>query len=78
MVRKPDDAIKKSVYTGPRFGIGHDILIDDHANHPNEHSYSYTSFGYTYPVPGGVQDKRTILAGTFKFIPDDWEVFYLE
>ena len=78
MVRRPHFAIKSSWDTGPRFGIGHDILIDDHANDPSEDSFSYSSFGYAYTVPSGVKDASTLLAGTWKFIPGDWEVFYLE
>ena len=35
------------------------------------------TIGSSYSVPSGVQDKKTILAGTYKFTPDEVEVFYL-
>ena len=73
-VNQPSSAIYRSSGYGPRFGGGTDILIADNANsNPN----SYTYFGTSYSVPSGVQDKKTILAGTYTFTPDDWEVFYL-
>ncbi|KAL9961743.1 hypothetical protein ACROYT_G030749 [Oculina patagonica] len=59
---------------GPTFGHGWDIYIADNANNNNN---SYTSFGSAYSVPSGVQSSSTILAGTYNFSPDDWEVFYL-
>ena len=58
---------------GPTFG-GHDIHI---SNNGNSNTNSYTHFGSSYSVPSGVQDKLTILAGTYKFTPDEVEVFYL-
>ena len=64
---------RKSSY-GPTFGGGHDIHI---ANNANSNTNSYTNFGYAYSVPSGVQDRRTILAGTYNFTPDEVEVFYL-
>ena len=58
---------------GPIFGEGHDIYIADNANNNTD---SYTQFGVSYTVPSGVQDRKTILAGTFFFTPDEVEVFY--
>ncbi|XP_078377756.1 uncharacterized protein LOC144660905 [Oculina patagonica] len=82
MVARPEYAIYRG--TGPNFsncycptfGKGHDIHIVDNANTLPE---SYTDFGQfnVYSVPSGVQDPFTVLAGTNKFSPDDWEVFYL-
>lgn len=82
MVTRPEYAIYRG--TGPKFsnsycptfGKGHDIHIVDNANTLPE---SYTDFGEfnVYSVPSGVQDPFTILAGTNKFSPVDWEVFYL-
>ena len=61
---------------GPTFGHGHDIYIADNANNNTD---SYTNFGYhnDYPVPSGVQDRKTVFAGTYHFSPDEVEVFYL-
>ena len=61
---------------GPTFGAGFDIYI---ANNANSNTNSYTNFGVYnyYSVPSGVQDQKTILAGTYKFTPDEVEVFYL-
>ena len=74
MVAKASNAIEKSTSHGATFGGGHDIFINDNAN---SNTNSYTNFGHSYSVPSGVQDKKTILAGTYKFTPDEVEVFYL-
>ena len=58
---------------GPAFGA-HDIHI---ANNANSNTNSYANFGYSYSAPSGVQDKKSILAGTYSFTPDEVEVFYL-
>ena len=73
MVTNTSYAIYRYPSIGPTFGWG-DILI---ANNANSNNNSYTDFGFRYSVPSGVQDKHTILAGTYYFSPDDWEVFYL-
>ena len=67
-------AIYKSPSFGPIFGGGFDLKIADNAN---SNITSETNFGNTYSVPSGVQDRHTILAGTFSFTPDEVEVFYL-
>jgi len=75
MVKRPGKyAIFKDKYFGPTFGRGYDIQVENYAN---RHRYSYTEFGNSYTVPGGVIDRRTILAGTYKFSPNEVEVFYL-
>ena len=74
MVRRPSYAIYKHSSYGPVFGGGRDIIIHNNAN---SNTNSYTYFGYSYSVPSGVQDKKTILAGTYNFTPDEVEVFYL-
>ena len=74
MVTRPSRAICSISSYGPIFGGGHNILI---ANNANSNTNSYTNFGYYYSVPSGVQDKKTILAGTYNFTPDEVEVFYL-
>ena len=67
-------AIYRSSSYGPTFGGGYDIAIIDNAN---SNTNSYTRFGYHYSLPSGIKDRKTILAGTFKFTPDEVEVFYL-
>jgi len=74
MVTSPSQAIYKDSSYGPIFGAGHDIII---RNNANSNTNSYTNFGYSYSVPSGVRDKKTTLAGTYKFTPDEVEVFYL-
>ena len=74
MVTRPSRAIYKFSGYGPTFGGGHNINIKNNANSKTN---SYTKFGTYYSVPSGVQDKNTILAGTYQFTPDEVEVFYL-
>ena len=74
MVTNPSHAIYRSSGYGPLFGGGHDIIIYDNAN---SNTHSNTNFGHSYSVPSRVQDKKTILAGTYYFTPDEVEVFYL-
>ena len=74
MVTNPSYAIHRWSSYGPTFGGGHDIQI---ANNANSNTNSHTAFGYYYSVPSGVQDRKTILAGTHHFTPDEVEVFYL-
>ena len=74
MVTNPSRAIYRRSSYGPTFGGGHDIHI---ANNANSNSNSYSDFGYYYSAPSGVQERKTILAGTYKFTPDEVEVFYL-
>ena len=72
-VRRPDGAIYRSSDYGPVFGI--DIII---VNNANSKSDSIARFAYYYPAPAAVQNRYTILAGTFRFSPDEVEVFYLD
>ena len=76
MVNNTSRATYRVLSYGPTFGYGWDIHIAHNANSNNN---SYTDFGEfnDYPVPSGVQDKYTILAGTNSFTPDEVEVFYL-
>ena len=74
MVTRPSYAIYKYSGYGPTFGVGRDIYI---ANNANSNTNSYTAFGSTYSAPSGVQNRLTILAGTYNFTPDEVEVFYL-
>ena len=74
MVKNPSNAIRRYSSYGPTFGGGHDININNNAN---SNTNSYTNFGSSYSVLSGVQDRNTILAGTYNFSPDEVEVFYL-
>jgi len=74
MVIWPFRAIYRNAGLGPTFGGVTDILI---ANNANSNQYSRTNFGRSYSVPNGVQNRGTLLAGSYNFSPDDWEVFYL-
>ena len=74
MLTYPQFAICNYQSRGPTFGLGHDIHISDDAN---IFLGSYANFGVAYSVPSGVQDRETILAGTYWFTPDEVEVFYL-
>ena len=69
----PDYAIYRWSGFGPWFG--NDIYIADYAN---SNSRSYARLGWYYPAPTAVQNPDTILAGTFRFSPDEVEVFYLD
>ena len=74
MVKNPSKAIYRKPGYGPTFGGGQDIRIANSASSNND---SYARIGHSYSVPSGVRDRQMILAGTCKFTPDDWEVFYL-
>ena len=74
LVTWPSYAIYRGSGIGPTFGGGYDIKTATNANSNRE---SYARVGHSYSVPSGVQDPNTILAGTFAFTPDVWEVFYL-
>ena len=75
MVKSPKHAIFRNGGYGPTFGGGHDIYI---SNNANSNTGSYTNFyNIYYHVPSRVQNKLTILAGSYTFTPDEVEVFYL-
>ena len=70
-------AIYRHPNRGPMFGVGPDIYIANNANSDLGNKRSFTNLQQSYMVPSGVKDPHTILAGTFFFTPDDYEVFYL-
>lgn len=74
MVVNPSNAIYRKSGHGPRFGGRHKIKI---ASNAASNSNSYARVGHPYLTPSGVKYRYTFLAGTYKFTPDDWEVFYL-
>ena len=74
IAKTPSQAIFLNSEYGPTFGGGHDIYIADKAN---GNGNSYAQLGSSYNIPSGVKDRKTILAGSFRFTPDEVEVFYL-
>ena len=70
-------SIRSSNYRGPSFGGGSDIYI---SNYASSNSYSYSNLGDTYSPPSGYSYystfAQTFLAGTYRFTPDEVEVFY--
>ena len=65
MVKYPSNAIYRHSSYGPTFGGGFAFHI---SNNANSNTNSYTNFHSSYySVPSGVQDRRTILAGTIFF-----------
>ena len=72
---------RESIYScpsyGPTFGGGHDIYINNYAS---SNTKSYTDLGHTYSPPSGHSHRssfaRSFLAGSYKFKPDEVEVFY--
>ena len=62
---------------GPVFGGGNDIYIPSHAS---SNTNSYSNLGHTYSPPSGhsytSSFTRSFLAGSYKFQPDEVEVFY--
>ena len=67
--------------SGPTFGDGNDLHIDDNA-YTIKQSYTNCGHGYEYPPGYGTGMVCNILAGLdpgyHQFIPDDVEVFYEE
>lgn len=59
---------------GPTFGGGHV------SNYPSSNTGSYTNLGYSYNPPSGHSYSssftQSFLAGSYKFQPDEVEVFY--
>jgi hypothetical protein len=71
-------ALYTSAGYGPTFGGGHDIYI---ANNANANTRSFTNLGFTYRPPSGYSyystEAKNLLAGTYKFTPNEVETFYL-
>ncbi|XP_046852220.1 uncharacterized protein LOC124445538 [Xenia sp. Carnegie-2017] len=66
-----------NTYYGPTFGGGHDIYI---ANNAGSYSNSNTNFRYVYKLPSGYSygstKAKNLLAGSYRFSPNEVEVFY--
>ena len=62
---------------GPTFGGGHGFHIVSYAS---SNTNSYSNLGHTYSPPSGhsytSSFTRSFLAGSYKFQPDEVEVFY--
>ena len=77
LVKTLDHGIYGNNGHGPTFGGGHDIHISNNAN-GNRNSYSNLGHSYVQP-PGytyGSSKIRDLLAGSYKFQPNEVEVFY--
>ena len=76
ITRNDGNAIYNNYGYGPTFG-GHDIYI---ANGAGSNTNSYSNLGYTYQVPYGYSyssnQAKSFLAGGYKFLPSEMEVFY--
>ena len=61
---------------GPNFGEGHDLYI---CNNPHQVSKSYSNFEYSYRLPTGnvygSEQAKNLLAGQYKFLTTEIEVF---
>ena len=74
MVKNPEKAIYNYRWYGSTFG-NNDLLINRAGN--SRRDETITNFGNYYYIPDNVKDSKTILAGVYKFYPDEVEVFYL-
>ncbi|PFX12031.1 Aggrecan core protein [Stylophora pistillata] len=71
------DSVLGCSHSGPTFGGAHDLFI---ASYASSNTYSYSDLGFTYSPPSGhsygTSFAQSFLAGSYKFRPDDIEVFY--
>ena len=75
MVSSPQHAIYRSSGDGPTFSGGHDSNI---SNNANSHIGSYTNFHNSYClISSGVQNTKTVLAGSYGLALNEVEVVYL-
>lgn len=70
-------ALRQDPQSGPVFGEN-DLYI---GNNADQSTVSFSDLGHAYELPNnsfdaGTLDARKFLAGSYKFIPDDIEVFY--
>ena len=76
-INSPHNAIDCYPTYGPTFGAGHDLHISDNC-HVNTNSYS--NLGHYYKLPtgyvAGTDQAQRLLAGTYYFKVDEYEVFY--
>ena len=77
LVKNLENGIYGNNDYGPTFGAGHDIHISNNAN-GNRNSYNNLGHSYVQP-PGytqGSSEIRNLFAGSYKFQPNEVEVFY--
>ena len=73
MVKESSNAIYNWKYTGPAFG-----KTDIRINYTPRGRTSSSHLGTSYCASSEVKNPSTVLAGTFKFDPDEVEVFFLK
>ena len=75
--RYPHNAMYCYYHYGPTFGGGHDLRIVDNCD---KNTNSYSNLGSTYKLPAGytygTTQATTLLAGSYKFKVDEYEVFF--
>ena len=74
---KFDKALRNVREAGPVFGEG-DLYI---GNHIDGSAVSFSDLGHAYKLPNesfvlGSEEARTFFARSYKFVPDNVEVFY--
>ena len=74
---KTDKALRQDSQAGPVFGEN-DLYI---GNNADQSAVSFSDLGHAYELPNisleaGTFNARTFLAGSYRFIPDDIEVFH--
>jgi hypothetical protein len=67
------NAIYRGNWFGPIFGVGQDLYIADNAV---LNRVCHTNFGHTYQPPSGPTNIKSLLAGSYSFIPTEIEVLY--
>ena len=71
-------SIYDNLLSGPEFGGGRDIYINNYQPYNDRRSYS--NLGYTYSPPSGHNFEstfaQTFLAGSYKFSSNEMETFY--
>ena len=73
----PQYAIRHASSYGPAFGGGNDLHIADNCD---KNTNSYSNLGVTYKPPAGyipgAPKAWSLLAGSYNFKVDEYEVFY--
>ena len=64
---------------GPIFGGGRDLCIYNSPQVGRAHDQSHSNFGHTYQLPTGYvydsEQARNLLAGQYKFLTTEMEIF---
>ena len=75
VVTTKSQAICKRESNGPTFGGGHDLFVD--LNLLKEPPRSYSKLGHSYKPTAARIELTKVLAGSFNFVLDEVEVFFL-